>query len=432
MNRREFFQDTMRAGVGLWVLKSSLVRSYAANEKLDIAIIGAGGRGGDNLRAVSTENIVALCDVDEQRAADSFQRFPQVPKYHDFRRMLEERANSIDAVVVSTPDHTHAVAAVRAMQLGKHVYCEKPLTYSVEEARVMRETAARYGVATQMGNQGTASEGFRRGVEIVQAGTLGAVREVHIWTNRPVWPQGLDRPAETPPVPPHLQWDLWLGPAPERPYHPAYLPFNWRGWCDFGTGALGDMGCHTANLPFMALQLGLPQTVEAESSGVNAETFPRWSIIRQEFPARGDLPPVRLTWYDGGQKPPAELLLGQAMSESGCLLIGDRGTLFSPGDYGGEFKLLPEDRFADYEGPEPTLPRSPGHHQEWIRACKGGPPAMSHFEYAAVLTEMLLLGNVALRLGQKITWDAAEMKAVNCPEADRYLRRTYRQGWELV
>jgi predicted dehydrogenase len=317
------------------------------------------------------------------------------------------------------------------MRRGKHVYCEKPLTYSVHEARLMRETAAEYKVATQMGNQGTESEGLRRGVDIVQAGALGAVREVHVWTNRPVWPQGIDRPTETPPVPAHLHWDLWLGPAPERPYHPAYLPFNWRGWLDFGTGALGDMGCHTANLPFMALKLGLPQSVEAESSGINQETFPKWSIIRHEFPARGDLPPVKLTWYDGGQKPPPELLMGQDMPDGGCLLVGDQGTLYSPGDYGSSFALLPEDRFADYQAPDPTLPRSPGHHQEWIRACKGGEPAMSNFDYAAPLTEMLLLGVVALRVGEKISWDAEQMKAINCPQADRYIRREYRQGWEL-
>ncbi len=252
-----------------------------------------------------------------------------------------------------------------------------------------------------------------------------------MWSNRPVWPQGLDRPTETPPVPKELAWDLWLGPAPKRPYHPAYLPFKWRGWIDFGAGALGDMGCHTLNLPYMSLRLDNPISVEAEVFEMTKETFPKRSVVRWIFPARGDMPPVKLTWYDGGLKPPADVLFGRELPGSGCVIIGKKGRLFSPDDYGSSHELLPAESFADFQKPEPTLPRSPGHHAEWIRACKGGEPAMSNFDYAAPLTEMILLGNLAIVTGEKIYWDAQRIRAINCPKADQYVSPPYRKGWKL-
>lgn len=440
-NRRTFIKQVTMGGLGLLFLKDSKSAwSYQANEKLNMAFVAAGGQGGGLVGAFAGlgENIVALCDVDEQRAAGSFQRFPNAKRYHDFRKMLEEMHKQIDAVVVATPDHTHAVSSVMAMKLGKHVYCEKPLTWSIYEARVMREVAKQSKVATQMGNQGTATGGLRQSVEIIQSGAIGQVREVHVWTNRPIWPQGMERPKDEPPVPPYLQWDLWLGPAPYRPYHPAYLPFAWRGWCDFGTGALGDMGCHTMNMPVMALKLhqviaeGRTIVVEAESSGCNQETYPKWAIVRYEFPERGNLPPVTLTWYEGGKKPPQDLLPSQPMPGSGCLLIGEKGSLFAPDDYGSHWQLLPAEQFKGYQPPAPTLPRSPGHHREFALACKGGQPAMSNFiDYASYLTEIVLLGNLAIRLGRKIVWSAKEMRALACPEADPLIRREYRQGWTL-
>lgn len=440
-SRRQFLQHAVATGAGAWVAgRTALAESSSANETLNIAFIGAGGRGNSNLRAISrdkTVNVVALCDVDEKEAAESFQKFPRAKKYHDFRVMLE-RQKKIDAVVVSTPDHTHAVASIMAMKMGKHCYCEKPLTHDIYEARQMREVAAQHMVATQMGNQGTAQDGLRTAVEVIRSGAIGPVREVHVWTNRPDWPQGahLTRPTETPPVPKTLNWDLWLGPAPERPYHPVYVPADWRAWWDFGTGALGDMACHTGNMAFMALKLGWPISLEAESAENNGESYPTWSTIRYEFSARGDMPPVKWTWYDGvkeGERnlPPAELLHGKEMPSSGSLLVGDKGSLFSPNDYDAEFVLLPEKDFEGYEPPEPWLPRSPGHHAEFIRACKGGEPAMSNFSYAAVLTETVLLGNVAVAAGKRIDWDGPNMRVTNDTAVNHFVRREYREGWTL-
>jgi predicted dehydrogenase len=446
-NRRDFLKQSTLAGVGFWAAGGvALAKSKAANEKLNVAIIGAGGQGGGNLKAIAGlgENIVALCDVDEQRAKEAFEKFTKAEKFNDFRKMLEKRKD-IDAVVVSTPDHQHAVAGVMAMKMGHHLYCEKPLTHDVHEARVMRETAKKYNVATQMGNMGTASSGFREGVEIIQSGALGPIEEVHVWSNRPIWPQGVDRPKDTPPVPKTLSWDLWLGTAPDRPYavyppnekgerKPAYHPFAWRGWWDFGTGALGDMACHTVNLPFMGLKLAYPTTIEAETSGTNGDSYPKWSTIHFQFPARGELPAVKLTWYDGGKKPAADILdkylKGRKIDGSGCLLIGEKGALYSRSDYGEDHLLLPQEEFAGHKPPT-TLPRSPGHHKEWILACKGGKPAMANFDYAALLTEAILLGNLAMRVGKKVEWDGENMKSTNCPEAEQFVRRQYRGGWSL-
>ena len=432
MDRRTFLKGAAIGGFSfLFLHDSRLAFSYQQNEKLNIAMIGAGGRGRGNLDGVLSENIVALCDVDERLAYSARQACPNAKFYKDFRKMLEQMRNQIDAVVVSTPDHTHAVAAAMAIRMGKHVYCEKPLTRTIWEARTLRDLARRYKVATQMGNQGTASNELRQGVEVIQSGVLGKVTEIHVWSNRPIWPQGIARPKEEMIIPEGLDWELWLGPAPKRPYHDAYHPFKWRGWIDFGTGAIGDMACHTMNMAFWALNLRDPVSIEAETSGVNGETFPKWSIVRYQFPQRGDLAPCKMVWYDGGQKPPVELLQGEQMADSGLLLIGSEGTLYSPGDYGTPFVLLPREKFASYQPPAPSIPRSPGHHQEWINACKGGPAAMSNFDYASALTETALLGNLAIITGERINWDAKRMKAVNCPKADRIIHPTYRKGWSL-
>ncbi|GIV15715.1 MAG: NADH-dependent dehydrogenase [Armatimonadota bacterium] len=432
MDRRTFLKGAAIGGLSFLFLRDSrLAFAYRQNEKLNIAMIGAGGRGRGNLDGVLSENIVALCDVDERLAYSAQQACPKAKFFKDFRKMLEQMRKEIDAVVVSTPDHTHAVAAAMAIRMGKHVYCEKPLTRTIWEARMLRDLARRYKVATQMGNQGTASNELRQGVEVIQSGVLGKVTEIHVWSNRPIWPQGIDRPKEEMIIPDGLDWELWLGPAPKRPYHEAYHPFKWRGWIDFGTGAIGDMACHTMNMAFWALNLRDPISIEAETSGVNGETFPKWSIVRYQFPQRGDLAPCKMIWYDGGQKPPVELLQGEQMADSGLLLIGSNGTLYSPGDYGTPFVLLPREKFANYQPPAPSIPRSPGHHQEWINACKGGPAAMSNFDYASALTETALLGNLAIITGERIQWDAKRMKAVNCPKADKIIHPVYRKGWTL-
>jgi predicted dehydrogenase len=283
-----------------------------------------------------------------------------------------------------------------------------------------------------MGNQGTSQAGLREAVEVIRAGALGDVTEVHVWTNRPIWPQGTGRPAESMEVPPHVHWDLFLGPAPERPYHSAYHPFKWRGWIDFGTGALGDMACHTANMAVMALDLFDPLTVSAESSGiVENETFPKWSQIEFQFGARGDFGPCKMFWYDGGKMPQSEYMEGQQQAASGSLVIGTKGALYSPNDYGAAYVLLPKENYADYKKPEPSLPRSPGHFTEYANAIKGGPAAMSNFSYAARLTETILLGNVAMRAGEKIEWDAKALRVTNSEAANAFIGREYRKGWTL-
>jgi len=411
----------------------------SANDKLDIAIIGPGGRGATNLQGVAGENIVAICDVDERRAVEAFKKYPRAKRYRDFRRMLSELDKQIDAVVVSTPDHTHAAASVMAMKMGKHCYCEKPLTWCVYEARVVRQTAAQHKVATQMGNQGTASAGLRSGVKVLQAGIIGKVREIHVWSDRPWdgWAQGEQRPQETPPVPAGLDWDLWLGPAPKRSYHPTYLPGRWRMWQEFGTGALGDMGCHTMNLPIMAMKLDNPSSIEAESFPMNGDTYPKWSIVRWEFPARGELPPVKMTWCDGwrhgGKRPPADWLDGRQASNSGVLLIGEKGKFYQTCDFGTRWKLLPEDKFRHNREVAEIVRATRGvdHHKEWIAGCKVGLPTMSNFDYAARLAETVLLGNVALRVGKRIEWDAEKMQVKDCPQAESLISRPYRDGWTL-
>ena len=457
--RRTFLKQSALAGVGFWAAGGlTLGAAKGANDKLNVAFAGSGGQGGGNLGAIygMGENIVALCDIDEQRLGEAYDKVkdknPDAKKYTDWRKMLEQK--DIDAVVISTPDHNHAIIGVSAMKLGKHVYIEKPLAHSVYESRLLRKVAAEQKVATSMGNQGTSHEGLRRAVEIIQAGIIGPVTEAHVWTNRPIWPQGIDkRPAKKDP-PKGVHWDVWLGPAPERDYGDGYHPFAWRGWWDFGTGALGDMACHTANMAFMALKLGYPTSVEAKSSyPPNSETFPNGATITYQFPARGEMPPVKWVWYEGKKKvekkvkkdnkevtevqevpniPDGGLLHGLRSNDgSGSLLIGEKGYLFSPSDYGAEYVLGFNDKFTGFQMPPKTLPRSQGHHRDWINACKGGKPSMANFEYAALLTEVVVLGNVALRVGKKIEWNGEEMKATNCPEAAQYVKPEVRKGWEL-
>ncbi len=428
-SRRQFLQNSALTGVGVWVAGSSLkAADTSPNERIRFACVGVGGKGSsDSSDAGKHGDVVAICDIDEQRLEAAAKRFPHAKKFVDFRKMFEEMRDSIDAVTVSTADHTHAAAAVMAMRLGKHCFCQKPLTHSIFEARTMGQVAREMKVVTQMGNQGTSESGVRKAAKIIQAGALGSVKEVHVWTNRPIWPQGGDRP-EPAECPKHVHFDLWLGPAKERPYAKGYHPFAWRGWWDFGTGALGDMACHTANMPFMALGLRDPVAVQAETSGHNQETYPKWSKIKFEFPATEARGPVIMHWYDGGKLPEPELLDGKTPSESGCLIVGEKGKLFSPNDYGAEFELL-----GGITAPEVEFTASPGHFVEFAEGIKGGPMPVSNFpDYSGPLTETILLGNLAVWAdGKRIEWDAASMTATNAPEVAHIIKPEYRAGWTL-
>ncbi|WP_339732691.1 Gfo/Idh/MocA family oxidoreductase [uncultured Gimesia sp.] len=435
--RREFIKQSSALGAAFWVGGQSLLAAEKSPmEKLNFASIGVGGKGSsDSADAAKHGNLVAICDIDDKRLAKAAARYPKAKKFNDYREMLTEMDGDIDAVTVSTPDHSHAPASVMAMKKGKHCFTQKPLTWSVKEARVMRETANEHGVATQMGNQGTAKNGFRDAVEVIRSGVLGNVREAHVWTNRPVWGKGVERPPEGEPAPKHIHWDLFLGPAPYREFSTLYHPFEWRGWLDFGTGALGDMACHTMNMHVMALDLYDPKSIVAEQEGmIENETYPKSTKITYQFGERGEggkICPLKLTWYDGGNKPPEEILMGEKMKSSGVVLVGDEGNLYTPDDYGAEYVLLPRDKFKDFKKPEQSLPRSPGHFEEFVVACKGGDPAMSNFNYASRLTETTLLGNVAIRAGKKLDWDAKKMEFTNAPEANKFLSRDYRDGWSL-
>lgn len=445
LTRRSFLQNAAWTGSGLIILSNSrLVRGTQANSKLNIAGIGVAGRGGDDINGVASENLVALCDVDDKHAAKTFEQFPAAKRYKDFRKMLDEMQSQIDAVVVGTPDHTHAPAGAMAMKLGKHCYCEKPLTRSVYEARVMANLAKEKKLVTQMGTQIHAGSNYRRVVELVQTGAIGKIGEVHVWMGAstkktddgspifagPPVPTDMsqpDAPTDRPPVPATLDWDLWLGPADYRPYSPSYAPFQWRYWWNFANGQLGDFFCHYCDLAFWALKLRHPATVEAQGP-VHPESAARWTIARQQYPARGELPPVTLTWYNGGGYPPFVKERNIPAWGSAVLFIGEKGMLIADYD---KHQLLPKERFADFKRPEPFIPESIGHHREWIEACKTGGPTTCNFDYSGALTEAALLCNVALRTGKKLTWDAANLKAVGCPEADAFLRREYRKGWTL-
>ncbi len=437
LSRRAFLKHTASAAGAVTIIPRHVLGGAGhtpPSERLNIASIGAGGRAGDNLKNISHHaNIVALCDVDEQRAAEAFKRWPDAAKYKDYRVMLEKH-NDIDAVLIGTPDHVHATATLTAMELGKHVYVEKPMAHTIAETRKLVAAAKRYKVATQMGNQGHSFKGCRILKAWLDDDAIGPVRKIQCWTDRPYCPQGIDRPADTPPVPPSLDWDLWLGPAPQRPYHQAYCPHKWRAWHDFGCGALGDMGCHILDGSFWALDLGAPVRIEAESSGVNAETYPKWSIVRYEFPARGDKPPVTLTWYDGGKMPPRpkELAPERRMGDAGggALLYGDKGIIMT-GTYGNGVRIIPEEKMKAYKNAKVKLPRRPNHYEDWMAACKNGTQACSNFDYAAPLTEIVHLGNIALRAGQPIEWNAENMRIPNLPEAEQLLRSSYRKGWEI-
>ena len=434
-NRRRFLQTTAVTGLGFWVAGSVRGQeSTSPNEKIAIASIGLGGKGSsDSGDAGSAGDMVAICDVDEGTLNNAGEkRFPNAKRYTDFRKMLDEMGSSIDAVTVSTPDHTHTAAALMAMRMGKHCFCQKPLTHSIYEARLMAQVAREKNVATQMGNQGTAESCLRKAAAIIQSGTIGPVKEVHVWTNRPIWPQGGPRPQSVD-CPERLDWDLWLGPAPERPYANGYHPFAWRGWWDFGTGALGDMACHTVNMPYMALNLRDPVAVQAECSGHNGDSYPKWSIINFDFPALGDRPAVKLFWYDGGKQPDRELVEDKPMDSSGCLVIGEMGKLYGPGDYcEKEIHLLGGPTMPEVEWTE-----SPGHFDEWIRAIKGGEPAVSNFpDYAGGLTETILLGNLAVWVaatgqGEKVEWDAENMQCTNIDGLETIVKPIYRPGYTL-
>jgi hypothetical protein len=443
-NRRTFLQSSLPLGAGLLVLGDSrLAFGAEANDRLNIAAVGVAGMGAGNVNNLSSQNIVALCDVHESRAAKTYEKHPEAKVYSDFRRMFDELDSQIDAVVVSTPDHTHAVSAVAAMKRGKHVYCEKPLTRTVYEARVMRETAVRYGVVTQMGNQGSASEGLRRAVELAWAGTVGPVQRAHLWFGGGDGPR--QRPADEPPVPPDLQWDLWLGPAPYRPYHPCYCPATWRGWRDFGSGGMGDMGCHAANMLFRSLHLdrlwnldsGSPKPervvirFDGQASEVDVEGYPRWMIIDIEIPARGDLPPVKLTLYTGGRHPSEEVMRGDEMTKWGALLDGSRGAIFTDCPWNTRYALLPKAEFEGFQGPERTLPRVAGHHLEWIEACKGRGETFSSFAVGGPLTECIQLANVAATVCEPFEYDTLSGQILNHPAANALLHREYREGWTL-
>ena len=424
-SRRELLQRSALAGIGTW-LAAGEARAQEApgKDKLNLGIIGVAGRGADNLAAVGDQNIVALCDIDDNNLAGAAKQFPQAKTYNDFRLLLEQKG--LDAVVVSTPDHTHAPATAMALQAGLHAYCEKPLAHTVYEARRVAQLARKHKRVTQMGTQIHAGSNYRRVVELIQSGAIGKVQEVHVWADR-VWASG-DRPTDTPPVPPNLHWDLWLGPAPERPYNPAYLPATWRGWWDFGSGTLGDMACHHVDLPTWALNLRYPRRVSAEGPSVHPESTPAWLIVHYEYPERGDLPAVNLTWYNGGKRPPyfAQGIL-PAWGD-GTLFVGEKGMLLA--DYDRRV-LLPEKDFAGFVPPKPTIPDSIGHHKEWIEACKTGGPTTCNFDYSGALTEAVLLGNVAYRTGQTFQWDPRHLKAVHCAEAGPFIRHPYREGWTL-
>jgi predicted dehydrogenase len=452
LSRRKFLAlSSLAAGSVVLPGCATRRRKPGSTDKLSIICVGAGGKGTSDIANCAGENILAICDVDERRAAPVLADHPKAKFYKDWRVMLE-RETKADAVVISTPDHTHAPIAAAAMRERRAVFCQKPLTHSVYEARTLRDMAQKNNVVTQMGNQGSAEDGLRRACEVVQSGLLGQVRRVHLWTNRPIWPQGMERPRGSDPIPPGLDWNLWLGPAPARPFKEGiYHPFKWRGWLDFGTGALGDMGCHTANMPFRALNLGAPTTVEAEATGMTSEAYPTASWVRFVFPERGNMAEVDLWWYDGGLLPDEFLLthvkkLMDEVPKSGCLLVGDKGLLFSPDDYGARFfiKLWDEDELIPGTQHEAvadiprTIPRNrfkgnagERHAQEWIAACKGDGTCYSSFDQAAALTEVILLGCVALRETKRLIWNPEKLRMTNAPELDSIIRPAYREGWEL-
>jgi predicted dehydrogenase len=452
LSRRHFFYGTLLAGavpLGGFGSVASLKRLgfKSPNEKLNIAAIGAGGKGASDIEGCADENIVAMTDPDDKRAAKTFQAYPKVPKYKDFRRMLDKEGKNIDAVLVSCPDHLHASAAMWAMARGKHVYCQKPLTRTVWEAHQLTMAAAKYGVATQMGNQGYSQPGARQCCEMIWHGDIGNVTEVHAWTNRPdpYWPQGPEVVPMEKPVPSTLDWEAWLGDAEMRPYSPAYVPHNWRAFPDFGCGAIGDMACHILGTPNMALRLAAPASVECiKLEGKSKYTFPYRTAVRFDFPARGAMPPLKLFWYDRLTAQPkiAGVPEGEHLGDkdvNGSLFIGDKG-MVTTGCYGEHTRLVPASRMKDYEMPPQVLTRSPGpdeewvhgHYRDWLRACKGGSPGCSNFSVSGPFVQWMLLGVIAMRVEGKLLWDAQGMRFTNNQEANGYLRPKFRKGWKFV
>ena len=417
-------------------------RVWGANERVRVGCIGIGGKGASDVAdiAAAGADIVALCDVDDNRRGrkrkDARETYGKATFDRDFRVMLEKHANRLDAVSVSTPDHTHCHAAVMAMRMGKHVYCQKPLTHSISEARLMAETAKKYKVATQMGNQAHAGEPIRRAVEWIRAGVIGKVHEVHTWTNRPIWPQGLSKLPTPETVPTGLDWDLWLGPVAARPYSSAYCPFKWRGWWDFGTGALGDMGCHIMDMPYWALDLKYPTTVEAEAVGNSSISGPTSAVVTYEFAAGPYSKKLKFVWYDGTNLPAAELVAdcglkpAEAAKKFDLVMVGEKGKFFFKRS-STDWVITPKSIGEDFKAPTPTVPRVANEDVEWLAACQGGQPALSNFSRSGPFTEVVLLGNLAIRTGEKLQWNGPAMKATNCAAADQYIRRRYRKGWEL-
>ncbi|MCU0867198.1 MAG: Gfo/Idh/MocA family oxidoreductase [Planctomycetes bacterium] len=441
-SRRDFLLGSAAAGstlLGSRPLLAAPIRSRSPNARLRLGVVGCGGKGLSDMQACAkTHDIVALCDVDHGKAKQAREEQPKAAFYEDWRDLLDRE--KLDGLVVSTPDHSHAGPALAAMALGMHVFVQKPLSHTVHEARLLRDAARKSGVITSMGNQGTCLDGFRTAAECVRAGVIGKVTDVHVWTDRPIWPQGIGRPKHIDAIPATFRWDLWLGPAAWRPYasgrkdgdFKGYAPFHWRAWWDFGTGALGDMACHVANLPFFALELDAPSWVESVAEGSSDETAPKRATIRFGFPARGNRGPVTMHWYDGGDLPPASLLPGIKLRSGGFLLQGDQGLLYSPTDYGETFEIWRDGKSVPFEAPAQVLPRSPGVHDEWLQGILNKTQPMANFEYAAPFTEAMLLGNLALRTGQRIEWDAAALRVTNSEVAQRLIGKTYRRGFELT
>ena len=451
LSRRQFLGTSASAVAAFHIVPSHVLGKNPPSSKLNLAFVGCGGRARANIRSLQSENVVALCDVDhrsdnKRQPVAAFKQYPRAKKYKDFRVMLDDMEKSIDGVVVSTPDHTHAVIAMRAIRMGKHVYMEKPLAHSISETRAITEAARKYGVQTQMGNQGHSSERIRQVCEWVWGGVIGEVREVYAWSSRPsggaAFAVNMKRPTDTHPVPEGLDWDLWLGPAANRPYHPAYLPFKWRGWIDFGTGALGDMGCHILDPCFWALKLDQADTIEVEATStafdpeIMKETFPVASIIRFKFPARGNMPPLKLTWSDGRLRPPRpdDMEQERYFRGEGALLMGERGSILHGSHGASGARIVPESRMKAVQDqlPEPSIPRSQGHHEDWLLACKGGKPASSNFDYGGPLTEMALLGMMALRKQNRLlVYDVKNTRVTNDDEVNQYVNPPYRKGWTL-
>ena len=429
-SRRAFLKQTALGSAGFYIASSGFARGVISpNEKLNIGFVGTAGQAKFSIDNLTQENIVALCDIDDQKLAAAKERFPQAKTYHDFRHLLDQK--NIDAIVVATPDHTHAVASMAVLESGHHLYCEKPLSRTVSEARTVTDAARRLKRVTQIGTQIHAGGNYRRVVELIRSDAIGEVSEVHVWVASSYG--GKDLPKDNPPVPKNLDWNLWLGPVQERPYHAEFVPFNWRNWWHFGGGSLADFGCHFMDLPFWALDLHHPTTVEAEGPPVHLESTPPWLIVRYQFPARvkegTKWSPLKLTWYHGG-KYPEQLVPPEQFQKwkSGVLFVGKKGLLLA--DY-GKHVLLPEKDFDGFVKPKPFVQDSIGHHREWVEAIKTGGSTTCRFDYSGPLSETALLGNVAFRVGRKLEWDFAKLKATNCPEADEFLQHHYRRGWKI-